>query len=170
MISSMKRLILSLGATVGLLALGAPAAAHASTHLASAAHASQGEKVPDVGSNGISYPIGGCTFVVGDYRTANAYASGEADIKCPTGYNYNYQIKVYLDYAVNGKWRTLKSRSVSFYGTGGTYWDVATPGWCAQSWQNPNQYWATAAEISFNGGAWYGFYWSHPNWYAAPYC
>jgi hypothetical protein len=178
-----KRLILGLGTAAGVLALSAPVAAQASTHPAPAVHGStampvmggqaatgtgNASKVMNVGSNGIPYTIGSCTFVVGDHREANYTASGEADIKCPAG--ENYRIKVYLDYSSNGQWKTATSNSASFYGAGGTYWDVWTAGMCSTTGQWANYYWVTAAEISFNGGPWYYWYYSQPNWWAIPPC
>lgn len=178
-----KRLILGLGTAVGILALSAPIAAQASSRSGLAAHdsaevrASQSQtatglsnakNISNVGSNGIAYTIGSCTFVVGDHREANYEASGEADIKCPAG--NNYRIKVYLDYVKNGSWVTATSNSASFYGSGGTYWDVWTAGQCASSGQPTDLYWDTAAEISFNGGPWYYWYDSQPNWWTIPGC
>jgi hypothetical protein len=47
---------------------------------------------------------------------------------------------------------------------------VWNPGFCAPRGQAAYRYWATAADISINGGPWFGFYWSNPNWWTAASC
>jgi hypothetical protein len=39
---------------------------------------------------------------------------------------------------------------------------------CSTTGQWANYYWVTAAEISFNGGPWYYWYYSQPNWWSIP--
>ena len=178
-----RRACLVLAAAAGLLALGAPIAAQASVQpkpqlavrapggslTSLAVHKAGPGLISRVGSNGASHAIGNCTFVVGDHSEANRYASGEADIKCPA--TYTYQVHVYLDYEWDGSWYTAKSWAASQYWPyPGTYWDVWTPGVCSTSGQPENLYWQTAAEISFNSGPTYGFYYSVPNYYQIPAC
>jgi hypothetical protein len=179
----MKGLILALGAAAGLLAIGAPMTAQASTHPVVAAHGQAGARgslapavrqlhrpgaVANVNSNGATSYIGNCTFVVGDHAESNRYASGEADIRCPAAETYH--VHVYLDYEWNGKWYTATSYATNEYWPSGTYWDTWTAGVCSTSGAPENLYWQTAAEISFNNGPTYKWYYSVPNYWTIPAC
>ena len=165
----MRGLILALGATAGLLALGVPAA-QASTHSAgaptavAAAHASP-TAISPVASNGSqkewywsSGPYAGCVLWVGDHYRTDGWAAGEADIKCPTP--HTYRLKVYLDYLLtNGNLRTVEENTAGnpYYGYG--YYDVWTGSYCGGG----RYYWTTYASVSFDGGSYSPLYDSQPN-------
>jgi hypothetical protein len=177
---SLKRLIVAAGTMAGLIALGMPVAAQASTHSAQPTIVSvrPATRVSDVASNGngmlwsVTLSNGVvCSWEIGDHAMSNYTASGEADIKCP--YAYTITEKVNLDYAsaVNGAYSTGRTTGwQTIYGVAGTYQDLwTTPGVCWPStWPTP--YWTTYAWISIGGSPYY-VGWSKPyvKWQPA-YC
>ncbi len=93
---SVKRLAAPAGTIAGLIALGLPAAAQASTRAAQPTIVSVHPavaRIPSVASNGngkawtVTLSNGvTCSWEVGDHAESNLTASGEADIKCPYAY------------------------------------------------------------------------------------
>lgn len=152
-----KRLILALGTTAGLLALGAPVAAQASTHAAVAPNAAGARAATAqqliVGQlnpqTAITYylvaPFNGCTFSVGDrYEGSGGAAVGMATINCPSP--HTYRIVVYLDYqANNGQDYTYLSNTAGtpYYGYGESAWTGCVT--------NVSTKWTTYASISIDG-------------------
>jgi hypothetical protein len=159
-----KRLILPLATAAGLLALGAPVAAQASTHASRPTIVSvkPATGVSNVASNGngklwtITLSNGAvCDWEIGDHAMANYTASGEADIKCPYSYTYKEQVELDYAYAPNGTNHLGRTNSYNFSGAGGRYWDAwNTPGVC-WSGSEPTLYWTTFAWISFGGSGTY---------------
>jgi hypothetical protein len=96
-----------------------------------------------------------CDWEIGDHSMANYTASGEADIKCPYGYTYTEKVQLDYAYANGGSYYVGRANTQTFYGAGGTYWDMwTTPGVC---WAGPEPtlYWTTFAWISIGGGPTY---------------
>ena len=112
----------------------------------------------------------GCQVVVGrrSLLTRTASATQQVDItRCPR--YYPLAVRIYLDHQyhyANGTasaWKTVKE----WLQPAGTYFntyqlDVATPSACGYENAKYTDYWVTAADISFNGGAtWSGLLYSN---------
>jgi len=163
---SMKRLIATAGTMAGLLALGMPAAAHASTHPAQLTIVSikpATARVPNVAPNGngatwsVNLSNGVvCTWVIGDHYMSNNWASGEADIKCPYAYTITEKVNLDYAYAINGGYYTfMTSGYKSGSDAAGVYLDLWTPPDCWQGTEPNNLYWTTYAWISIAGSPYY---------------
>lgn len=156
-----KRLILALGTTAGLLALGAPVAAQASTHPAVAPSAAAARPAARAAAaqqlivgqlnpytavpHYLVAPFNGCTFAVGDrYEGSGGGAVGMATISCPSP--HTYRIVVYLDYqANNGQDYTYRSNTAGtpYYGYSAGVWTGCVT--------NVSTNWTTYASISIDG-------------------
>jgi hypothetical protein len=172
-----KRLILAVSAAAGLLALGAPVAAQASSHPAPNAaavtrtapeHVTLTAATLQVGDlNGAyDWPLGSCYFDVGDRYEGNpgGAAVGMATISCPT--EHTYRIKVFLDYW-NGSNTVTATENVNGTPQYGYKASVATG--CDENVYHP--YWITYAQVSIDGDPYSGFYNSpYGSYQAGPYC
>jgi hypothetical protein len=168
-----KRHILALGTAVGLLALGAPVAAQASTHPTAVPRAarsarpaaSQGLVIGKLNpQTAVTYdlnaPYAGCTFSVGDrYEGTGGAAVGMAVAGCPS--NHTFRILVYLDYeTISGgqyTWRE-NANGTPYYTSGLSVWTG-----CGR---NLDAYYTTYAKISIDNSPYSGFFESK---YEQPY-
>jgi hypothetical protein len=168
---SVKRIIVAAGTMAGLIALGMPAAAQASTRSAQPSIVSvhpAAARIPSVASNGngrawtVTLSNGvTCSWEVGDHAESNLTASGEADIKCPYAYAITEKVNLDYAYAVNGAYGTFVTTG---WKTGslaaGSYLDLWTTPSCWQGLE-PVLYWTTYAWISIAGSTQYEA-WSQP--------
>jgi hypothetical protein len=173
----MKRIILALGTAAGLLAVGAPVAAQASTNISTApkaawsatkatrAAAAQGLVVGQLNPyTAVTYylnaPYAGCTFSVGDrYEGSNGAAVGMAVADCPS--YHTFRILVYLDYETTSGGQYTWQNNVS--GTPYYTYDLGVSTGCGR---NLDANYTTYARISIDGSPYSGLFQSG---YEEPY-